>query len=284
MRLDPVLLRKSKNVYKNNFGHVLVVAGSLNMLGAGALTALASMRAGAGLTTLGVPQSLALAAQKKTSNVIMTIPLKETFQKTISLSAFSQIKKFITRCQAMAVGPGLTTHSSTRKLVLSIIKNLNVPLVIDADALNNIVGSLDVLNSSSQKILTPHPREMGRLLGISTKSVELNRKKVVSNFAKKYKCIVVLKGHKTIVAEPSGQCFINATGNAGMATAGSGDVLTGIIVAFLAQGLNAYEAAKQGVYIHGVAGDLAAKKKTKVSMIASDIIDELPYAFKRSGA
>jgi hydroxyethylthiazole kinase-like uncharacterized protein yjeF len=285
MHLPAVLLRHSKNVYKNNFGRVFVLAGSQNMLGAGALTSLSAMRAGAGLVTLGVPQSLNPIAQKKISNVVMTLPLKETSSKTVSLSAFTQIQDFIKRCQALAIGPGLSTHPSTQKLCLRIIKEIDTPMVIDADGLNNIVGHLDILREkNSEKILTPHPGEMARLLNIKPNAVEKNRKTVAINFAKKYQCVVILKGHQSIVASPSGPYFMNSTGNAGMATAGSGDVLTGIIVAFLAQGLKAFEAAKFGVYIHGLAGDLAAKHKTKVGMIATDIIDSLAATFKKLGA
>jgi NAD(P)H-hydrate epimerase len=253
------------------------------MLGAAGLCSLAAMRAGAGLVTVGVSKSLNLALQKKISNVVMTWPLEETDKQTLSLKAFSKIQSHATKFSAIAIGPGMTTHPSTVKLVLKMIESSHVPLVIDADALNALRGNLTVLlkKSSTTKILTPHPGEMSRLTGIKTEMIEKNRVEVAKNFAKKYCVTLLLKGHHTVVASADGKVYINKTGNAGMATAGSGDVLTGMIAAFLAQGLSGFESAKVGAYIHGRAGDLAARSITKTSLIASDIIDSIPQAFKR---
>ena len=153
------------------------------------------------------------------------------------------------------------------------------PLVIDADALNILAKHMDLLKKcKAPKVLTPHPGEMSRLTGLSKNFIEKNRRKVVKQFAKKFNCTLLLKGNKTVVASAQGRTYINSTGNAGMATAGSGDVLTGIIAAFLAQGLSVFESAKYGAYIHGKAGDLAAKEKTRLSMIATDIIEQIPHA------
>ena len=159
---------------------------------------------------------------------------------------------------------------------------LDMPAVIDADGLNALVGHLGILKKIKAKVvLTPHPKEMARLLNVGLDQVQRNRKKVAKQFVLRYDNILVLKGHKTIVASKGRGIYINKTGNPGMATAGSGDVLTGIIAALLAQGLSAFEAAKYGVYIHGLAGDLAARDKTEICLMASDLIDYLPLAFKK---
>jgi len=274
-------LRRNPHCYKNNFGHVLIMAGSPRMMGAAALTCSAAMRAGAGLTTLGIPKSLNLTAQKKISPVIMTLPLCETKQKTLSVRAFAQIEKEIARYDVLALGPGLSQNDSTQKLILKIISSVNKSLVLDADALNAIRAKPSILRKTkSVKILTPHPGEMSRLTGHSTKFIENNRVAVAKKFANQSHCIVILKGHKTIVASFDGKIFINTTGNVGMATAGSGDVLTGIIAAFLAQGIDSFDAAKIAVFIHGKAGDMAARQKGKASLLATDILDSLPIALK----
>jgi NAD(P)H-hydrate epimerase len=284
MRLPTPLLRANPRVHKNNFGHVLILAGSSRMLGAAALCSLSAMRAGAGLTTVAVAKSLNTALQKKISHVVMTWSLDETKDQTLSSTAFSKIKSQYSKFSAIAIGPGLTTHPSTVKLILNVITTSNVPLVIDADALNALQENLGFLlkNKSTIKILTPHLGEMSRLTGIKKENIERNRVQIAKEFAKKYQVILLLKGHQTVIASPDGKIYINKTGNAGMATAGSGDVLTGMIAAFLAQNLSGFEAAKFGAYIHGKAGDYAAKTKTKISMIASDIINCIPQALKNS--
>ncbi len=281
MPLPAPLLRQIPNVYKNQFGHVLILAGSPHMLGAAALCGLAAMRSGAGLVTIGVPKSLNSVLQKKISAVIMTLSLKETLLQTISLSAYSSLKKELKNFQAIALGPGLSQHLSTQRFIIKVIETASQSLVIDADALNAISQNLKCLRkTSSIKILTPHPGEMSRLVALKKEFIEKNRIQVAKDFAMKYKCVLVLKGYRTVVASPQGKIYINKTGNPGMATAGSGDVLTGIIIAFLGQGLSGFEAAKWATYFHGKAGDLTAKKKTKIAMIASDMIDSLPLAFK----
>ncbi len=281
MPLPAPLLRQKRNVHKNTFGHVLILGGSPGMLGAGCLASLAALRTGAGLVTFGVPKSLNLIAQKKIVHEVMTLPLEETREQTMSLKAFQSIEQFSRKCQAVAVGPGMTIEPSSQKLVWKILEQLRQPLIIDADALNNLAGHLPLLmKTAAPKILTPHPGEMARLLGIKKEQVEKNRSKIARDFARKYDCVLLLKGYQTIVASSEGELYTNKTGNAGMATAGSGDVLTGVISALLAQGLSAFEAAKWGAYLHGKAGDLAAQVKGKASLIASDIIDEIANALK----
>lgn len=279
MQLPAQLLRRKADSCKNDFGQVFILAGSAAMLGAAALTAKSALRSGAGLVSVGVAKSLNGALQKKVANETMTKPLAETKEGTISLNSFSAIKRFLEKTDVLAVGPGLSQNKSTQRLIRRLIKLKNPAMVIDADGLNALVGHLDKFLGI--KILTPHPGEMARLLNTASSVIQKQRKDIAKNFAKKYNCIVVLKGRKTVVADKTGKIYINKTGNPGMATAGAGDVLTGIIAGFLAQGITPFEAAKYGVYLHGLAGDLAARTKTQLGMIASDIIEKIAEAIKQ---
>lgn len=282
MRLPTRLSRRNPHVHKNTFGHVLILAGSPRMAGAAALTGLAAMRSGAGLVTLGVPRSLNAVVQKKISPVLMTFPLPETRKKTLSVSACRPLKSQLKKFRAVGVGPGLSEDKSTRNLILKLIETVSLPMVIDADGLNALARKPEVINKCRHpRILTPHPGEMVRLTGLSKDQIASNRRNIAREFARIHGCIVLLKGHNTIVADPSGKIYTNRSGNAGMATAGSGDVLTGMITAFLGQGLAPFEAAKLGAYLHGKAGDLSARKKTRLAMIATDIIDSIPLALKK---
>ncbi len=283
MRLPAPLLHRNPTAHKNSFGHVLIVAGSPRMLGAAALTSLAAMRAGAGLTTLAIPQSLNATAQKKISPVIMTYPLPETAAQTVSTTALRKLFKNPTGYQAAAIGPGMSRNPNTQRFIRQFIKSSPWPLVIDADALNALAGHTEILtNTSVPVILTPHLGEMARLVNKSPDEIQKKHHAIAKEFAKRYRCHLILKGHRTLIAAPSGKIFVNTTGNAGMATAGSGDVLTGILAAFLAQGLEPLPAARAAVYLHGKAGDLAAKDKTQLSLIATDLIDYLPQSIKNS--
>jgi len=276
MRWPVRLLRRDKKAYKNQFGHVLVLAGSPAMLGAASLTGFAAMRAGAGLTTIGVAKSLNLTLQRKISNVIMTLPLLETRRQTISQKAFSQLKKTWKKYSVVAIGPGLTTDPSTKKFVFEMVSKCPLPMVVDADALNALAGHLGALKKyAAPRIFTPHPGEFARLSGFRVADKDPDRRKAAQAFAMKHHCILVLKGYHTVVASPNGKVYVNKTGNPDMATAGSGDVLTGMIAGFLGQGSAPFEAARLGVYLHGKAGDKADKKARPLSMIASDILEEI---------
>ncbi len=285
MRLPTLLLHRKPNAHNGDFGHIFILAGSARFSGAAVLCCYAAMRAGAGLITLGIPKSLNSAIIKIKPKEIMTFPLPETSDGTLSLSGYKKIKDFVKNTDVLVVGPGLTQNKSTQGLVRKAISKIGKPMVIDADGLNALVGHLEMLHAARctlhAKILTPHPGEMARLMGISIKKVQDNREDITKKFAKDYKVTVVLKGYNTVVADYHGNLYINKTGNPGMATAGSGDVLTGMIAAFLAQGLSAFKAAKYAVYLHGLAGDLAVKEKTQIGMIASDIIDKIPEAIKK---
>jgi len=285
MRLPARLLRRNPDAHKGDFGKIFILAGSPRFSGAAVLCSAAAMRSGAGLVTLGIPEGINRAIIKIKPKEVMTLPLPETKQGVLSLNGYNKVKNFIKEIDILVIGPGLTVNKSTQSLVRKVISNSDKPTVIDADGLNALVGHLNILhhslNAQPRTILTPHPGEMSKLLGVSVKKVQDNREEFVRKFARDYKVTLVLKGHHTVVADNKGGFYINKTGNPGMATAGSGDALTGMIAAFLGQGLNSFDAAKFAVYLHGLSGDLAAKEKTKMGMIASDIIDKIPEAIKR---
>lgn len=281
MRLPAPLLRRDRHAHKNAFGHILILAGSARMLGAAALSGLSAMRSGAGLVTLGIPEGLNAALQKKISPVLMTFPLKATPDQTIALRAFRQVRNALDAYDVVAIGPGLSRNDSTQRFILKVIQSVPKPMVIDADALNALSRDIATLQKSSvPKVLTPHPGEMARLTRLRKADIEKKRIEVALSFAKRHGCVLLLKGHHTVVASPEGKVYINRTGNPGMATAGSGDVLTGMIAAFLGQGLPGFEAAKFAADLHGRAGNAAAKDKTPTAMIATDIIDHIPQVLK----
>lgn len=282
MRLPTRLSRRIIDSHKGDFGHVLILAGSARFSGAAVLCAEACLRSGAGLVTLGIPQSLNKAFIKIKPLEIMTLPLPETKVATLCGLALAKIREFSKKIDVLVVGPGLSQNRSTQGLIRKVISEFSKPLVVDADGLNALAGHLKILTAKRYaRILTPHPGEMANLLGIGIAQVQKDRKKVAKDFVNRYNVILVLKGHQTIVAEKFKKLYINKTGNPGMAKAGSGDVLTGIVAAFLGQGLNGFAAAKYAVYLHGLAGDLAAKEKSQMAMIASDIIGNIPRAIKK---
>ncbi|MFA5311425.1 MAG: NAD(P)H-hydrate dehydratase [Candidatus Omnitrophota bacterium] len=272
------MLRRRLKSNKGDFGRIFILAGSSQYSGAAILCSLAALRSGAGLVTLGVPQGINSAIIKIKPVEVMSLPLPETKEGSLGISGFNKVKTFLEKCNLAVIGPGLTQNTSTQKLLLKLLSKIHKPMVIDADGLNALAGHLNLL--SNMHVLTPHPGEMARLSGLSIGEIQGNRSEVAKKFAKKYKVTLVLKGHQTVVCDYSGNLYINKTGNPGMATAGSGDVLTGMIAAFMGQGLGAFEAAKFAVYLHGLAGDMAADEKTQISLIASDIIDKIPEAIQ----
>jgi len=286
MKLPSRLSKRKPDSHKGDFGHIFILAGSLGMSGAAVLAASsagAALRSGAGLVTVGVPRSI-LSIVAGFQPELMTIPLPENKNGSLSKQALSLINKFLKKVDLLLIGPGLAGSIQTQQLVRKLIFNTKQKMVVDADGLNALVGhmkNLRKITSKKEIIFTPHAGELGRLMECSAKEIQCNREKIAKQFAKNHKVVTVLKGCKTVVAGPDGKVYINYTGNSGMSTAGSGDVLSGIIAAFFAQGLNGFDAAKYGVYIHGLAGDLAAKEKTQLGLIASDIIEFLPEALKR---
>lgn len=236
----------------------------------------AALRVGTGLITLGIPESLNPILEVKLTES-MTEPLPETKEKTLSLAGQGRILELCARKSALAIGPGLSTNAETGRLVQKLIRSTDLPCVIDADGLNALAGKLDSLRKGSNHfILTPHPGEMARMLGTSVQEVENDRMETARGFAQRYGVTLVLKGARSLVASQGGDVFINPTGNPGMASGGMGDVLTGMIGGFLAQGLPPLDAAKMGVFLHGLTGDYVARRKGERGLAAMDLVEETP--------
>ena len=286
-----LMLPRPRNSYKGDYGHVLVVAGSSGKIGAALMTARACLRSGSGLVTIGIPESLMDALQCRVTEE-MTLSLPDRGDGTLDKKALKVILDFACRqSDVIAVGPGMGVSSSTEKIVSGLVLSSAVPLVIDADGLNSIKDCRDLLGrAKAPVIITPHPGEMTRLLNqpsvrsrkaeMKISDIEKDRINTAVSFSAETGVCVVLKGVPTIVADPDGCVYINTSGNPGMATAGSGDVLTGIIASLAGQGMSPLDAAVSGVYLHGLAGDAAAEEIGEASLIASDVIDALPAAFR----
>jgi NAD(P)H-hydrate epimerase len=266
---------RARDTHKGTYGHVLVLAGSTGKTGAAYMTAMGAMRAGAGLVTLGVPESVHPALEAKTAEV-MTYPLSETAFKTLGECSYKQTKRLMEGKASVVIGPGLGSSAGMKGFIENLVKDSKVPVVIDADGLNALVGRTRILKKArADCILTPHPGEGARLLGISAKEVQADRTGSAKRLSEKTGCTVILKGAGTIIATPL-RGFVNPTGNPGMATAGTGDVLSGIVGGLLAQGLSPVDAAVTGVYIHGLAGDEVAKDRGEMGMVATDLLDKVP--------
>jgi NAD(P)H-hydrate epimerase len=275
-------LRREPSAHKGQFGHVLVLAGSTGFAGAACLAAEAALRSGAGLVTLGVPSSLlAVVAAKLTA--CMTRPFREVPGGAFALGALPEILAFAERCDVVALGPGIGRHRSTEKLVHALVRSLRKPLVLDADGLNALEGAAAVLDQArAPLILTPHPGEMARLTGLPTRDIQARREEVAAAFAREHSAVVALKGHGTVVTNGS-DTHVNDTGNPGMASGGTGDVLTGMVAGLLAQGLEPFAATCLAVHLHGLAGDLAAEAG-QLSLTATDLLRCIGKAFRdRSG-
>lgn len=265
--------------HKGSYGHVLIIGGSPGMSGAVVLAAQAAVRSGAGLVTAGVPAGLNPVMAAKLTEA-MSVPLPETGEGTLSLSALEPIKSWAAGKVAV-FGPGLSRHKETQEIARTFAGDLPCPAVLDADALFALALNISSLKKSKYPIvLTPHPGEMSRMLGISVEEIQGDRVGAAERAAKEWNAVLVLKGAKTIVASPEGRLYVNPTGNPGMATGGSGDVLAGMIGAFMAQGLKAEHAAAVSVYVHGRAGDLAAGQVGQISLAAGDLIRYLPKVFQ----
>ena len=278
----PLLPSRHKTAHKGTFGHAGIVAGSPGKTGAAVLAARAALRTGAGLVTVATPRSVNSIVEAKLVEA-MTLPMSETPDQTFARSALSSLVDFANRLTTVAIGPGLSIHAETGEVIRELLPHLERPCVLDADALNLLVGHVSVLSSLKiPPILTPHPGEMARLLGeTSPQNINRDRLGIAREFAQTHQVFLVLKGARTIIASPDGQTAICPTGNPGMATAGMGDALTGMIVGLLAQGLNQWDAARAGVYLHGSAGDLAAHKLGQGGLIASDLIECIPYSLNQ---
>lgn len=275
----PKLQPRAVDAHKGDFGKVCIIAGSLGMSGAAALAGRSALRSGAGLVRVATPKSiLPIVASIEPS--FTTIPLPEDSHGRISTRAVNIILEAIGQNDAIAFGPGIGTSGALRFILETLLGQENLKLVVDADGLNNLAGIKDwQKNLKARLIVTPHPGEMKRLWsGLLRESLPDQRQQQALQLAQHTNAIVVLKGAGTVVTDGE-KVYINKTGNPGMATAGAGDVLTGVITALLGQGLGEFGAAVLGVYVHGLAGDIAAKKLGQVGMITTDIIGALPEAF-----
>lgn len=264
---------------KGTLGSLLCICGSYGMAGAAIMAGKAALRCGIGLLKIAVPKSIYPVC---TTNILESVyyPLEETSNGVISSKNTDFLLEMCEKSSAVVIGCGLSVCDDTKNLVQSVITNCEKPLVIDADALNCICNKPEILkNLKAPAIITPHPGEMARLLHSTPKTVNSNRENTAINFAKKFGVVTVLKGAGTIIASPDGEVYINHTGNSGMATGGSGDVLSGIIGSLLAQGAAPINAAAAGVFLHGTIGDLAAEKLGKISMLPTDMIDMIPTAY-----
>jgi len=277
----PLLPVRRADTHKGDYGHVLVVAGSRGKGGAARMTSMAALRAGCGLVTAAVPRSLQDQFVQRAMEV-MTEGLPETGSGSLAARGAGEILRLLKGKSVLALGPGLTGHAEVRQLIRDVVARTRVPVVLDADGVNAFAGAHRLLNGRRRPlVLTPHPGEMGRLVDRSTQAVQTDRIATARTFAKAHSCWLVLKGHRTLAASPAGRVYVNPTGNPGMATAGSGDILTGILAGLLAQGLPVDHAVRLGVYVHGLAGDLAAGKVGEMPLIARDILAQVPHAFAR---
>lgn len=264
---------------KGTLGSLLCICGSYGMAGAAIMAGKAALRCGIGLLKIAIPKSIYPVCA---TNILESVyyPLEETSNGVISSKNTDFLLEMCEKSSAVVIGCGLSVCDDTKSLVQSVITNCKKPLVIDADALNCICNKPEILkNLKAPAIITPHPGEMARLLHSTPKTVNSNRENTAIDFAKKFSVVTVLKGAGTIIASPDGEVYINHTGNSGMATGGSGDVLSGIIGSLLAQGAAPINAAAAGVFLHGTIGDLAAEKLGKISMLPTDMIDMIPTAY-----
>ncbi|MGA7622172.1 MAG: NAD(P)H-hydrate dehydratase [Candidatus Acidiferrales bacterium] len=269
---------------KGNFGHALVVAGSVGKSGAAVLASWAALRVGAGLVTVATPEPVLPMVAAHTPE-IMTEPLPATDTGAISLRSFEyeRFAKILKGKRALGIGPGLTTQDETQQFVRAVVSNREVPIILDADGLNAFAGRAQELKNTKGLIaLTPHPGEMSRLAGCEIKELQAHRLQAASEAATDWNAFVILKGQQTIVASPNGEIFVNSTGNPGMATGGTGDVLTGMLAGLTAQFGTAdwLRVLAFGVYLHGLAGDVAYGQTGEAPLMASDLIHALPRAYQ----
>ncbi|MFQ5850335.1 MAG: NAD(P)H-hydrate dehydratase [Candidatus Binatia bacterium] len=275
---------READTHKGTYGHLLVMAGSRGKTGAAILACRAAMRVGTGLVTLAAPRSL---------NDIFACSLVESMTEALGDQSEDGLEpltdqgwaRLLDKKSALLFGPGIGMKDGARSALWWLLRNSQIPWVIDADGLNNLAGEVDRLRSAkTPPVLTPHPGEMARLVGSSTIAVNQDRVGVARAFARDYHCYVVLKGARSVIATLEGKVYVNPTGNAGMASGGMGDVLAGILAGVLAQGLSIEEALILGVFLHGFVGDQVALAKGEMGMIASDVVEALPYGIRELSA
>jgi hydroxyethylthiazole kinase-like uncharacterized protein yjeF len=268
--ISQILRKRNKYAHKGNFGHALLISGSTGKMGAAVLSAKACLRSGAGLVTIHLPKSGITILQTAIPEAMVSIdPDEDNYTEVPDLSVYTSI----------AIGPGIGSTMKTATALKMLIQNTKVPIVIDADAINLLSENKTWLGFiPNGSIFTPHPKEFERLVGKS--SNDFNRNQMQRDFSLKYQCYIVLKGAHSGITTPDGRCFFNTTGNPGMATGGSGDVLTGIITGLMAQGYSSLESCLMGVYLHGLSGDIALSAQGYEALIANDIISNLGKSFQ----
>jgi len=272
---------RPEDSHKGTFGHTAIVAGSVGMTGAAALAAQGALRIGTGLVTLLVPESLNDIVEAKVTEA-MTIPVPEGRTRAFGLASLDRVLEYVHKWDSVVIGPGFGRDDDTVAFTLELLRRLEKPAIVDADALYAISADPSVLNScKAPLVITPHPGEMAALLGTTAEEVESNRLETARAFAKERGVAVVLKGAGTVVAEPDGTAYINTSGSPGMATGGTGDVLSGMIGGLLAQKLPPIHAATSAVYLHGLAGEIAVEKRGEAAMIAGDLADNIGEAINR---
>jgi len=263
--------------HKGQAGHVCILSGSIGKTGAATLVCLGAARAGAGLVTLFIPESLNPIMEVKLTEA-MTFPIAETLEKTAASAALDQILDFLQGKQALAMGPGISTNEDTATLVKELLVKARCPVVLDADAITAVSEDPAILRKAEiPLVLTPHPGEMARICHCTVSDVQRNRLESASRFSREYGVVLVLKGHRTIIAAPDGKLAINSTGNPAMASGGMGDTLTGIIAGLLAQGFDPFQAACLGVYVHGAACDRIFGGVSSRGLLATDMLDQVPH-------
>ncbi|MHC1682251.1 MAG: NAD(P)H-hydrate dehydratase [Clostridiaceae bacterium] len=279
--ISPLIPKRTLNSNKGTYGRALFLTGSLGMTGSGYLCGKAAFRCGVGLVYLAVPNSLLHIYGVNLPESIQ-IPLASTERGIIKDENSNLILNEIKHKDVLCFGPGLTSDDNIKNLAYNLLPKVEIPMVIDADGLNVIGEDKKFFPSlNSPVVITPHPGEMSRLTGLTIKEIQENRVEVCKRYSVDARVITVLKGNKTVISTPDGEVFINTTGNTGMATAGTGDVLAGMISSFIAQGASPKDAAIAGVYLHGLSGDIASEFKGEHSLMASDLVEHIPLAFKK---
>ena len=274
--MSGILKPRKPESHKSSHGHLLILAGSPGLTGAAYMSGAAALRAGAGLVTVGVPESLHDIMEVKTTEV-MTVSLPETPGRRLGTASYEEIRRAAANKTALVIGPGAGTSEELMKLIGLILQDIRIPVVIDADGLNSFAPRIASLKGlKAQVVLTPHPGEMSRLLNTKIQEIQADRVGAAEKLVELTGATVVLKGAYTVIACPDGQVYLNPTGNPGLATAGTGDILAGMLGAFLAQGYSAFEASAAAVYLHGLAGDEAKKKSGELGMIATDLLEYIP--------
>lgn len=271
--------RRPDDAHKGTMGTLLNISGSYAMAGACVLSSLAALRSGVGLLKVALPKSIYPIVASSCCEAVY-LPLDESEEGTVSKDSLDVLLDASKNANSVLLGCGLKLCDDTIKFVKEFVGKCENKLLVDADGINALARNIDILSSTkAEVVLTPHLKEMSRLTGLSVKEIAQNREEVAMTFAKNFSCTVVLKGKDTVVTDGD-RLLINPTGNSGMAKGGSGDVLSGIIASFMAQGVSSFESACMGVYIHGLSGDIAAARYSKTAMLPSDILTCLCDTFK----